>query len=53
MKLGGGGTDLYDFQGACVVDSITLNGHFSFHYDENLTKKGPQSGFVVKLWQEQ
>jgi hypothetical protein len=53
LKMGGGGSDPFDFQGACVVDGITLNGHFNFHFDENLRKKGPQSGYVVSLWQEE
>jgi hypothetical protein len=53
LKMGGGGDDPYDFQGACVVDGITLNGHFNFHFDENLRKKGPQSGFAVTLWEEE
>jgi hypothetical protein len=53
FRLGGGGTDTYDFQGACVVDKITINGHFNFHYDENLRRRGPVSGFVVTQWQEE
>ena len=29
-----------DYQGACVGDSIVLNGHFNFHFDENLVRIG-------------
>jgi len=36
-----GGSDEYDFQGACVADALVLNGHFNFHYDENLKRRGP------------
>jgi Tfp pilus assembly protein PilX len=53
LKMGGGGDDPFDFQGACVLEGMTLNGHFSFHFDENLRKKGPQSGFVVTRWDEE
>jgi len=53
LKLGGGGANPYDYQGSCVVDAITLSGHFNFHYDENLRRKGPQSGWLVSLWQEE
>ncbi len=38
--MGGGGNYTYVFQGACVVNSFTLNGHFAFHYDENLRSSG-------------
>lgn len=52
IKLGGGGTTPYDFQGSLVAESIILNGHFSFHYDENLRRRGPMSGYVVRMWEE-
>lgn len=51
FKLGGGGSDEFDYQGACVVDSAVMNGHFKFHYDEDL-KKSPLIGFAVSRWQE-
>jgi hypothetical protein len=50
--MGGGGGMTYDFVGAAVVGSATLNGHYRFHYDENLTKNGPQSGFIPTSWTE-
>jgi hypothetical protein len=53
LRMGGGGSDPYDFQGSCVVNALSLNGHFSFHFDENLRRRGPQSGFVVALWKEE
>lgn len=52
FRLGGGGSDIYDFQGSCVVNSVTINGHFNFHYDENLRRRGPIAGFVVSKWEE-
>ena len=33
----GGGSSAYDVLGAFVVHDITINGKFSFHYDESLT----------------
>lgn len=41
LTLGGGGTSTYTFQGACVVNAVTIYGHFNFHYDENLRNIGP------------
>ena len=42
LTVGGGGSTIYDFQGAVVANAVVLNGHFNFHFDENLKKKGPQ-----------
>ena len=52
FTLGGGGNDVVDFQGACVVYQIKMNGHFKFHYDENLRRNGPIRGFQVAEWRE-
>jgi hypothetical protein len=52
FKAGGGGSATIDWQGACVVNNLTLNGHFDFHFDENLKRFGPASGYVVNSWQE-
>ena len=46
---GGGGAN--NLMGAAVVKSVTLNGHYDFHYDTYLGQN--QNGtFVVKSWQE-
>jgi hypothetical protein len=52
FTLGGGGNNVYDFQGACMVWSVVMNGHFKFHYDENLAKNGPLRGYIVTDWRE-
>lgn len=52
FTLGGGGSTPLDFQGSAVVDSVNLNGHFSVHYDENLRRIGPVSGYRVMSWRE-
>jgi len=49
---GGGNGNTSDFQCACVVNSVTMNGHFNFHYDENLLRNGPVSGYTVGSWSE-
>jgi len=51
--LGGGGSDPIDFIGASVTRTAFLNGHFRFHYDENLANLGPSRGFVPTGWSEQ
>jgi len=52
FTLGGGGRDTYDFVGASVTKTVKMNGHFNFHYDENLRRVGPSRGFVVSSWRE-
>ncbi len=52
LTLGGGGSDTSDFIGASVTGSVKMNGHFNFHYDENLGREGPGSGFVATAWHE-
>jgi hypothetical protein len=52
FSLGGGGSTDYDFVGASITKTVTMNGHFKFHYDEALSKYGPVRGFVVTSWNE-
>ena len=52
LKLGGSGKDEYDLVGATVTETVTLNGHMNFHYDEALTDWGPDLGYVVNGWNE-
>jgi len=53
FSLGGGGNTDYNFQGACTVGSMKLNGNFNLHYDEYLRHLGVlSSGFTVTYWQE-
>ena len=52
FNCGGGGSTAYDYQGSCVVNSVYFNGHFNFHFDENLKRSGPPTGFNVTSWQE-
>lgn len=52
FQFGGGGNDTMDFIGAVVVNSVKLNGHANFHYDESLANIGPTSGYVPVNWTE-
>jgi len=52
LSLGGGGSDIYDFVGSCIVKTVKMNGHFKFHYDEALAKIGPMRDYVVTSWTE-
>jgi hypothetical protein len=29
-----------------------MNGHFRFHYDENLARVGPSRGYIPVNWKE-
>ncbi len=49
---GGGGNNALDSSGALIVNSVTLNGHWNFHYDENLKVVGPSRGWIAKNWTE-
>ena len=52
FTLGGGGNNTYDFVGSSVTKTITMNGHFNFHFDENLLSAGPVRGFAAASWRE-
>jgi choice-of-anchor A domain-containing protein len=52
FTIGGGGNDPYDFEGSVMSKTIKMNGHFKFHFDENLARSGPSFGYVVASWKE-
>lgn len=52
MKLNGGGSASVNFCGACVMKTVTMNGHYMFHYDEALGAWGPPARFVISSWVE-
>jgi hypothetical protein len=52
MFLRGSGSAIQDFTGASITDSVTMNGHFNFHYDENLGRSGAPRGFLITSWNE-
>lgn len=52
LTLGGGGNNTYDFSGATVSNTVKMNGHFNFHYDEALGAFGPRRGYTIITWNE-
>ena len=52
FTLGGGGSTPIDFIGASVTKTVKMNGHFNFHYDENLRRNGMGRGFIPTNWRE-
>lgn len=49
LNGGGHGNGLI---GASITKSITMNGHYNFHFDEDLLSSGPSRGYVVTAWKE-
>jgi hypothetical protein len=52
FSMGGGGSDTYDFVGASVTNTVRMNGHFNFHYDEALGRSKWSRGYIVNSWNE-
>jgi hypothetical protein len=54
LTLNGGGNSNQDFSGSLMVNAATLNGHFSFHWDEALARmESPNDArYLVKTWNE-
>ncbi|HWI56394.1 MAG TPA: collagen-binding domain-containing protein [Bacillota bacterium] len=52
FTLNGGGSDTWDFIGASVTKTVMMNGHYNFHFDENLSRIGPGRGYIVNSWEE-
>ena len=50
--LGGGGKNTYDFIGSSITRSVTMGGHFNFHYDEALANTPAASGYAAISWDE-
>jgi Tfp pilus assembly protein PilX len=52
FSLGGGGKNIFDFIGASITKSATMNGHYNFHYDEGLPTSQPGNGYLAVSWDE-
>ena len=52
FNMSGGGTDPTDFVGASITGTVSMSGHYKFHYDESLATYGPSKGYVVTSWNE-
>jgi Tfp pilus assembly protein PilX len=51
LTLNGGGNS-NNLMGSAIVQKVTLNGHYDFHYDESLSSLAPAKRWVVNSWQE-
>ncbi len=51
LTLNGGGNN-NGVVGSAITKSISMNGHYNFHYDESLARTGPISSYVASSWQE-
>jgi hypothetical protein len=52
FKISGGGSTIYNFVGAVVVQSAQVNGHFAFHFDQALLRYGPIRAYLPASWTE-
>jgi hypothetical protein len=52
IKMNGGGNSDQDFIGALMVNSVRMNGHFKFHYDEALSRMAANGRFLITSWDE-
>ena len=52
FTLGNGSANVYEFVGAIVSSTITINGNYNFHYDENLASIDQYRGYVITSWNE-
>lgn len=52
ITMNGGGNSDQDFIGALMVNSVRMNGHFKFHYDEALSRMPANGRFLITSWDE-
>jgi hypothetical protein len=52
LQLGGGGSNTFDFVGASVSNTVQMNGHFNFHYDELLGRQNNGASYYITSWNE-
>jgi len=52
MAMNGGGSGDDDFIGCLMMNSIRMNGHFSFHYDEALGRMNNNPRLLITSWDE-
>jgi hypothetical protein len=52
VTLNGSGSTPVDFVGSLIVNSVVMNGHFNFHYDEALGRLAANGRYLVTSWNE-
>jgi hypothetical protein len=51
LVMNGGGSTPLDFQGTLMVNSVKMNGHFRFHFDQALSRIR-NGRYLVSSWDE-
>jgi hypothetical protein len=52
ITMNGSGNNVYDFIGSLMVNKVTMNGHFKFHYDESLGRRPATGRYLIGSWDE-
>ena len=52
LRLNGGGNAVEDYVGAIIANTITLNGHYKFHFDEALKNYKDKGRYIITQWNE-
>ena len=51
MTDNGGGHNV-GVLGSAIVGTLSMHGHYDFHYDQSLSTDGPNRGFIAASWRE-
>ena len=52
LTMNGSGNTPQDFSGALMVNSVKMNGHFGFHYDQALGRMPLNGRYLITSWDE-
>lgn len=52
VTFSGGGSSSYGFVGCLFCNSISINGHYTFHFDEVFNKTVAPDQYLPTMWQE-
>jgi hypothetical protein len=52
ISFSGGGNSNMGFVGCLFCNSISINGHYTFHFDEVFDKTSAADQYLPTIWQE-
>lgn len=52
VTMNGGGKSNNDYCGCLIANSVKMNGHFGFHYDEAMAGGNKNGRFLITSWNE-
>jgi choice-of-anchor A domain-containing protein len=52
VTMNGSGSTASDYTGALMCNTVTMNGHFNFHYDVALSRVPSPGRWIANSWQE-